>query len=159
MSHPLERACATCGADAGQPCIGRRGHARQTYHRARGSKREAAPVGRVEYERVESPIEELLVAAIKGWIEHNDANARVETQAQLGPFRADIAIIVDERRVLVVECDGAAFHCSEEQVQRDKRRDRYMVARGASVMRFSGKEIHKDPRGCAAEVGLWINLR
>lgn len=158
MKHPLEKACPTCGADAGQQCIGARGHARQTFHRTRGSKREAAPVGRVEFERVESPIEEMLVAAIKGWIDHNDANATVETQVAIGPFRADIAVVADERRVLVVECDGTAYHTGEEQVQRDKRRDRYMVARGASVMRFSGKEIHKDPRGCAAEVGLWIHL-
>lgn len=159
MSHPIEKACPTCAADAGQPCVGKRGHARKSFHRNRGSKREAAPIGRAEGLRTESPIEIMLVNAIKGWIDHNGANATVDTQMEIGPFRADIVVAANDERVLVIECDGAAFHCSEEQVQRDKRRDRYMVARGVSVMRFSGKEIHKDVRGCAAEVGLWIHLK
>lgn len=98
-----------------------------------------------------------MAAAVVGWLDHNDIEGMVDTQVEIGPFRADILVAVGERK-LVLECDGLNYHGSEEQVARDKRRDRYMVARGYSVMRFTGKEIHADARGCAAEVGLWVLL-
>jgi very-short-patch-repair endonuclease len=59
-------------------------------------------------------------------------------------------------RKLVVECDGATYHNNPEAVAYDKRRDRYFVLQGLAVMRFTGAEIRRDPRGCAAEVGVWI---
>ena len=158
MSYPLERLCPTCGAEQGQPCIGKRGHARKSYHRARGSKRDGHAIYSGKALRTESPIEQLLVGSILGWLDHNGlGSVIVETQREIGPFRADILVITDNRQ-LVIECDGAAYHTSEEHVIRDKKRDRYFAARGISVMRFSGKEIHRDPRGCAAEIGLWVML-
>lgn len=158
MTDPFERICPTCGAEAGQPCIGKRGHERKSYHRARGSRRKAHPIYSVPHLETESPIEQTLAGAILGWLGHNDiVDVDVFTQTPVGPFRADI-LIHDRGRQLVVECDGAAYHNSLEQVSRDKRRDRYFAARGISVMRFSGTEIYRDARGCAAEIGLWINL-
>jgi very-short-patch-repair endonuclease len=104
----------------------------------------------------ESPIEVLLAGAIRGWLDHNDIDwIEVETQVPIGPYRADI-LLDDDGRKLVIECDGAAFHNSREQVERDKRRDRYCTAQGYAVMRFTGSEIQRDCRGCAAEVGLWV---
>lgn len=154
--HPLERACARCGAEAGQKCVGSRGHERKSFHRERGSRRKAHAVYSVDDLTTESPIEKLLAGAIREWLEHNDiSDVTVRTQVSIGPYRADI-MLVDGECSLVVECDGAAFHNSREQVERDKRRDRYCVARGYAVMRFSGTEIQRDPRGCAAEVGLWV---
>lgn len=159
MSEPLHRICPSCGAEAGQPCIGTRGHERKSFHRARGSRRKAHAIYSVNHLTTESPIEELLAGTILGWIDHNGlTGVRVTTQAPIGPYRADILVEV-RRRELVIECDGAHYHGSPEQVERDKRRDRYCTACGMSVMRFSGSEIHRDPRGCAAEVGLWIKLR
>lgn len=106
----------------------------------------------------ESPIEQLLAGSVIGWLDHNGIDyAEVRTQEPIGPYRADILIAVGDRR-LVIECDGAAYHGSKEQVERDKRRDRYCAARGIHVMRFSGQEIHRDHRRCAAEIGLWIKL-
>jgi hypothetical protein len=157
-SDPLCRICPTCGAEAGQPCIGKRGHERRTMHRARGSRRKAHPIYSVDHLKTESPIEQGLAGSILGWIDHHGASATVTTQAPVGPYRADILIETGGRR-LVVECDGAAFHGSPEQVERDKRRDRYCAARGIAVMRFTGAEINRDPRRCAAEVGMWITLR
>lgn len=158
MSQPIERICAACGAEAGQRCIGRRGHERKSFHRARGSRRKAHPIYAEPNLPTESPIEKVLAGAILGWLDHSEINGvGVGTQLPVGPFRADI-VVETRDRMLVVECDGRAFHCSEEQVARDKRRDRYFAARGISVMRFTGSEIHRDPRGCAAEVGLWIKL-
>lgn len=91
-------------------------------------------------------------------MDHNDVGIPITTQAAVGPFRADI-MIEDGARKLVVECDGAAFHNSADRIERDKRRDRFCAAQGISVMRFTGSEIHRDPRGCAAEVGVWIRRR
>ena len=156
MSHPLDRACARCGAEAGQKCVGKRGHERKAFHRERGSRRKAHVVYSVDDLPTESPIERILAGAIREWRDHHFVpHITVETQAPIGPYRADILISDGDRR-LVVECDGAGFHNSIEQVERDKRRDRYCAARGYAVMRFSGREINRDPRGCAAEIGLWI---
>jgi very-short-patch-repair endonuclease len=158
VSHPLERHCPTCGAGAGKACIGRRGIARKALHRARGARRyRAFDIQPVDDLATESPIEETLAGAIRGWIDHHGVRAFVQTQARVGPFRADILVTVDSRK-LAVECDGAEFHSSAEQVTRDKRRDRFFVARGVSVMRFCGHEINRDPRACAIEVGAWITL-
>lgn len=159
MSYPLERICPMCGAEAGQACLSKRGFARKAFHRSRGSRRHNAhPIYKEPNVITESPIEKQLAGAILGWLDHSDIKGvGVGTQVPVGPFRADI-VIETRDRLLVVECDGKAYHCSEEQVTRDKRRDRYFAARGISVMRFSGSEIHRDPRGCAAEVGLWVKL-
>jgi very-short-patch-repair endonuclease len=158
MSHPLDIECPLCGAAPGQRCIGKSHRERKAFHRVRGSRRKRAHVIYADVgEKTESPIETILASAILEWIDHHAARADVSLQAAIGPFRADILVEEGGRR-LVVECDGKAFHGSQEQVERDKRRDRYCACRGICVMRFSGAEINRDPRGCAAEVGLWIRL-
>lgn len=157
MSDPIERPCPKCGADAGQSCLGKRGAERKAYHRARGYRVRAAHAPYARPQQVtESPIEEQLVSAIMGWLDHYGiSDVGVHTQAKVGPFRADI-LIQDDCRFLAVECDGHRFHTSPEQVARDKRRDRYFASKGLSVMRFTGTEITRDPRRCAAEIGVWI---
>lgn len=156
MSHPIERVCMKCGAAIGQPCVGARGHERKSFHRGRGSRRSESAAYVPHAHKVESALEDLLAGAIEAWIEHHDiTDAIVETQVPLGPYRLDMLVTVAGRK-LVVESDGVAFHSSLEAVERDKRRDRYCVTHGMAVMRFTGPEINRDPRGCAAQVGLWI---
>lgn len=107
--------------------------------------------------RCESPIEALLVRAIAKEIGRSGLQCSPATQAKIGPYRVDILLEVDDRR-LVVECDGAAYHAAtKEQVERDKRRDRFFAARNISVMRFTGAEINRSPRACAAEVSDWLD--
>ena len=54
---------------------------------------------------------------------------------------------------LAVECDGHDFHeKTPEQAKRDKSRDRDLLNSGYPVMRFSGGEIHSDPRKCSEQV-------
>lgn len=54
---------------------------------------------------------------------------------------------------LVVECDGHAFHEKTPlQAKRDKSRDRYLLADGRPVMRFTGSEIFQTPLQCATQV-------
>lgn len=137
------------------PCIGKRGE-RKAFHRGRGGRRRDY----VEYADfdTESPIESLMVSVLAGWLDHSGANATISTQVPIGPYRADIVIESYGDR-LVVECDGEAFHSGRDRVEYDKRRDRFFVTQGIAVMRFSGREIQRDPRGCAAQVGVWIRAR
>ncbi len=151
-SHPLQNPCPTCGALPGEPCQGRRGE-RKAFHRGRGSRMRRAIIP-ADY-ATESPIEAILSSALVEWVKHHGAAAEVLTQVPVGRYRADIIVQTSGKRLLV-ECDGAAFHTSPDQVEYDKRRDRFFAVMGIPVMRFTGREIQRDPRGCAAQVGVWI---
>jgi very-short-patch-repair endonuclease len=89
---------------------------------------------------------------------------RIQPQVILGGARVDFLITlqktveIDEitvyRKQVVLECDGANFHDRlPEQADRDRKRDRALVALGLQVVRFSGSEIWKDSFVCAKQVG------
>jgi len=104
----------------------------------------------------ESPIEATLARAISLEVDRCDIACEQRVQEKVGQYRADIFLEANGRS-LAVECDGAEFHAAtKEQVERDKKRDRYFAARGVSVMRFSGSEINRCPESCATEVRLWL---
>jgi hypothetical protein len=78
---------------------------------------------------------------------------RVHTDS--GPLKPDFAFWLPENssKVLYVECDGHEFHAAtKQQVSRDRKRDRQIVAQGHVVVRFTGSEIWKDANGCVAEI-------
>jgi len=51
---------------------------------------------------------------------------------------------------LAVECDGWEFHSKKEQIKNDNDRDaEILTARNIPTIRFLGKDIAADPRGCA----------
>lgn len=53
---------------------------------------------------------------------------------------------------IVVELDGHDFHeRTPEQAQSDKSRDRELQALGWQVLRFTGREVLRDPRQCVQE--------
>lgn len=77
-------------------------------------------------------------------------------QCKWSTYRIDFAIFVNRGLRLCVECDGHDFHeRTAEQAERDRRRDREMLERLAPVIRFTGREIYRDPFACAPQV---INL-
>lgn len=154
-THPIDFECAACGAQPGASCVGVRGNLRKALHRARGTKKDAAPRYVGHGLGTESVIENKLVGAVVAWIHHHDAIAVVKTQVPVGAYRADV-IIEARGRLLAVECDGAAFHTSDDAVAHDRRRDRYFATQDIFVMRFTGSEIARDPRQCAAQIGRWI---
>lgn len=158
MTHPIDRQCPKCGAPIGEPCRRTNGDGRKAFHRERGSKRNSTPILSSAAHKTDSSLEVLLVGAILGWLDHHEIRADVATQVPIGPYRADI-VVTAAGRGLVVECDGVAFHNSPEAVERDKRRDRYCVTQGYAVMRFTGPEINRDARGCAAQVGMWVRAQ
>lgn len=51
-----------------------------------------------------------------------------------------------------IEVDGYAFHgATPDQFAKDSARQRVIVSKGWTVIRFAGKEIMRDPRKCAAQ--------
>lgn len=142
--------------------MGGRGE-RKSMHRERWRGQTFSPVAGPDDARAESPIETKMLQALRGWLDFNDAEGFVlMTQVKVGPYRADI-MLADDRiappRKLVIECDGRDFHSSDQQIDRDRRRDRWFAANEIFVMRFSGAEIHRDARGCAAQVGEWVKAQ
>lgn len=157
--HPWERHCPKCGAAPRTPCQGGRGD-RKSMHRERWQGQNFRPVAAAEDVDTESEIEKKMLQALRGLLAFKGLDGlTVRTQVRVGPYRADI-MLSDKRgeyeRRLIVECDGRDFHSSPEAIDRDRRRDRWFAANHIFVMRFSGSEIHRDARGCAAQVGMWI---
>jgi very-short-patch-repair endonuclease len=128
--------------------------------------------------RCESPIEKLFAAQLihpdtageydmkidllnppSGQVEHckpyPKEGVSLWQQIQIGTYRVDFLLgSYPDRGLapLIVECDGHDFHeRTKEQAQRDKSRDRYLVARGYRILRFTGSEIYRDPHECAHE--------
>jgi very-short-patch-repair endonuclease len=96
--------------------------------------------------QVESPIEQLWLAV---WWTTCPPNTKLEVQKQIGPYRVDF--FVDSR--LVVEVDGYEFHMkTRDQLISDYKRERFLIAQGYPVMRFSGFEVWDDPYACGREV-------
>ena len=60
---------------------------------------------------------------------------------------------------LAVELDGAAFHGSAEQRERDLRRDAALAAQGWLVLRFSYRRLTREPAACRAEIAAVYRSR
>ncbi|MDB5612127.1 MAG: hypothetical protein JWP25_9027 [Bradyrhizobium sp.] len=89
-----------------------------------------------------------------------DDDLILEPQAQIGRFRVDffISVPANMSRRLVVECDGHDFHeRTKEQAARDRSRDRALQMAGYEIFRFTGSELHRDPKACAMEVMEWAS--
>lgn len=105
----------------------------------------------------ESPIEALFLAAFTPRAV-GDPSYRIRPQYEIGQYRVDFLITFSEndpeyRRDVIVECDGHDYHeRTREQAERDKRRDRAITASGIPVLRFTGRELHRDARACVEEV-------
>ncbi len=111
--------------------------------------------------------------------EHPNFSAKIVAQHRVngGQYRADLFIELSRaRRVtepgdgvtvrllrsevfarLVVELDGHDFHeRTREQARRDRSRDRYLLASGYTVFRFTGSEIFRNPYRAVAEVDNYL---
>ena len=64
-------------------------------------------------------------------------------QVLIGPYYADIACH-DAR--LIIEADGAT-HSTDEEIEYDKRRDRYLKSRGFRILRFWNDDIAHNASG------------
>ena len=77
------------------------------------------------------------------------AGLKVEAEQMVGRYRPDF--LIREHQV-IVELDGAENHSSAEDRTNDAQRQRYLQKLGWTVLRFTGREIHRDAPACVAEV-------
>ena len=101
--------------------------------------------------KCESPIEIDLAAALLVAMEQNPlaAGLTLQMQFKFEKFRVDIALLRAGRPVLFIECDGADFHSTPEQIANDRRKDAAALAAGIRLIRFTGRKIFQDPDLCA----------
>jgi very-short-patch-repair endonuclease len=96
--------------------------------------------------KAESPIEEMFIKAMKPFYDY----FKMEVQYnQEHPYRIDVAF---PDLQIAVELDGHEFHASKEARKRDASRDRDLMRRGWSVVRFTGSEIFNNVHECAHEL-------
>jgi very-short-patch-repair endonuclease len=67
-------------------------------------------------------------------------------------FRIDFAIVRRSVPLLFIECDGAEFHSTKEQLARDRRKDAAALQSGIPLLRFTGSEIYRVVDGCVGRV-------
>lgn len=94
-----------------------------------------------EKNKCESPIEEQLM---EGLIEKGH---EVFCQEQCGIYRIDLTLH-NRNRKIAIECDGEAYHSSEEQLAHDRKKDAFLKKNNWIVLRFSGSEIYRDRERC-----------
>lgn len=103
----------------------------------------------VHYCICESPIEQAFWAT---WREMHDEGCvplGLLPQYCVLNYRLDFAL-PDLR--IAIELDGHDYHKTKEQRGRDAQRDRALQTEGWRVLRFTGSEVHADPRRCIEEV-------
>jgi very-short-patch-repair endonuclease len=89
----------------------------------------------------------------------------LKLQYAVGRYKLDLAmeeaLESGETARIAIECDGHNFHeRTKEQAEHDRSRDRDLQAAGWVVMRFTGRELYRDPGKCAGEVwGMMHGLR
>ena len=103
----------------------------------------------------ESPIERRLMAHLRAHAEQY--GFKVETQFKLGPYRYDFVVKRDGKAVALIECDGATFHSTPEQRERDLAKDELAQKHGLVMFRFTGRQINHNAWKCAEEIifRLW----
>ena len=85
-------------------------------------------------------------------------------QLQVGQYRSDFIIRAigypGNNRIwpprltatICVECDGAEFHTTPEQINYDKKRDEYFLSIGIKTIRFTGAKIYENSKFCVDEI-------
>ena len=99
----------------------------------------------------ESPIEVLFIQAMQYHKLVNRIN--LHAQVPIGRYRVDFLVFaLGDPYGVIVEVDGHEFHeKTKEQAEHDKKRDRYLTGEGYRVLRFTGREVWRDPHACADE--------
>lgn len=100
----------------------------------------------------ESPIEIALGAELKLFIEYYfpQVSVLLMPQYKLDRFRYDFAVkfVGDDKPAVLIECDGREFHSKPEDVANDKRKNEAAEKAGIRLLRFTGRDIHRNGRGC-----------
>ena len=123
---------------------------------------------------IESPVEQLFY--IEWRFRQLDQELAWELRPQerckeTGKYRIDFAVSLDEKffidekyhsastesllkspPLIGIEIDGHDWHeKTKEQVQYHKERERFLIANGWKLIRFTGSEVYRDPAKCVDE--------
>ena len=90
-------------------------------------------------------IEDLMAKAL------NKKGLSFTVQAFIGKYHVDFLVEKNGMQV-VVECDGKAYHSSDEAKAKDKERDSYLQGQGYPVLRFTGGEINGSISWCVEQI-------
>lgn len=99
-----------------------------------------------EYEKIGSPIESFLLDHI---IKFLSPETKIQLQYPIttmsGNFRADIALIKDDK-VVILECDGQEHHTKEKDDWYDEWRDALILVqrKAKAIYRIKGRDIYNN---------------
>jgi very-short-patch-repair endonuclease len=116
-----------------------------------------ALAGRQELTRLIALVEEGCQSELEIWgVRHVLRGPGMPRFVQQFPVRLPFAVVhldaaVPELKV-AIELDGAAFHGSAEDRERDTRRDVALAACGWVVLRFSYRRLVREPEACRREI-------
>lgn len=86
-----------------------------------------------------------------------DISFNLEPQKTIGIYKVDFTY-----GTCAVEIDGHEFHKTKEQREHDYKRERYLLRKGYTVVRFMATEVYLEPERCvveAIELGEDISIR
>ncbi len=89
--------------------------------------------------RAESPFEQEVLSRLI------DAGYRVHPQYKVGAYRIDIVVEGERQARLAVECDGAQFHSTPEQIRSDLDRQALLERMGWRFHRIRSSEYYRSP--------------
>lgn len=111
-------------------------------------------VGREKFTKVISPGNPVSWETLLG----DEAKMLIAPQFKWGKYRIDFMVLLkgfDQQ--FFIECDGHEFHeRTKEQAERDRAKDREIQAAGIPILRFTGREIHRDPFSCVLQIQKFI---
>lgn len=73
---------------------------------------------------------------------------KIQSQVKIGCYVVDF--LIDD---VIVEIDGKDYHTTLEQREKDYRRERWLIANGYTVVRFTGAEINSYLSSCVDDAG------
>lgn len=100
---------------------------------------------------LESPIEHYFYMEL----ERNSLAEFCRPQFEIGKYRTDFAFPIAR---LAVECDGQDYHyATQEQIERDQKRDKYFALKGWRIIRFEGVAIRRNINLCMQTIKDILN--
>lgn len=94
---------------------------------------------------------------IEGWPSAIVITPQCKWEGYRIDFRLDFQFL---EHPIFIECDGHDFHeRTKEQAERDRRKDRLFQEAGIPILRFTGREIFRDPMQCVTQITDFIGSR
>lgn len=91
----------------------------------------------------------------------NEPASFLFAQHMVGIYRTDFLLVVvnPTRRTfkhVVIECDGAGWHTSDQQMARDEHRDARIAKAGYRIVRYTGTRLYSEMPEVLGEIRQWV---